>query len=383
LITALGVYFVDANLNFPIARPQVLAPWALTMALIAYYYRQATKTNDSPKKVNALTFFPLLGILLMIPSINITHTTYQSLKGQLFLLRDFNSNQFSVTLDKIDHITPDLPNITVTTIPMKSIKARYYFNAKKYDKALDLLNEGTSANPYLFISENIKAQIFLQQGKIDSAYINARKAFYGLPKNALHASTYAQTLQIKKDPQEALKVFDLLSIKSGPVIWKNFLIVLSQMLPSGDANFEKYATKAFELFPDDKEIFSLKKLAVVGQQKIKEAAAISQIGLNYFNQKKYVEAALEFEKALKIDLLEYAHCENAASAFYMAGDYDKALIYSDRVINQFNPKTGKSEYINALVHLNIGGPKRACELLQQSINLGYTQAQATYDQRCN
>ena len=32
LTTALGVYFIDANLNFPIARPQVLAPWALTMA---------------------------------------------------------------------------------------------------------------------------------------------------------------------------------------------------------------------------------------------------------------------------------------------------------------------------------------------------------------
>ncbi len=383
LITALGVYFVDANLNFPIARPQVLAPWALTMALITYYYSQATKTNDSPKKIKGLTFFPLSGILLMIPSIIITHTTYQSLKGQLFLLRDFNNNQFSVTLDKIDHITPDLPNITVTTIPMKSIKARYYFNAKKYDKALDLLNEGISANPYLFISENIKAQIFLKQGKIDSAYINARKAFYGLPKNALHASIYAQTLQIKKDPQEAVKVFEVLSNKSGPVIWKNFLIVLSQMLPFGDVDFVKYATKAVELFPEEKEIFSLKKLAVVGQQKINEANTISQLGLNYFNQKKYVEAALEFEKALNIDLLEYAHCENAASAFFMAGDYDKALIYSDRVINQFNPKTGKSEYINALVHLNIGGAQRACELLQQSIDLGYTQAQATYDQRCN
>ncbi len=383
LITTLGIYFVDANLNFPIARPQVLAPWALTMALITYYYHIATKTKTSPRKVKILTFFPLLCILLMIPSIIITHTTFRSLKGQLFLLRDFNNNQFSVTLDKIDHITPDLPNITVTTIPMKSIKARYYLNAKKYDKALALLNEGSPANPYLFLSENLKAQIFLKQGNIDSAYVNARKAFYGLPKNALHASTYAQTLQIKRDPEEAIKVFDVLSINSGPVIWKNFLIVLSQILFVGDFDFIKYANEASELFPDDKEIFSIKKLAVVGQQKINEAASISQVGLTYFNQKKYVEAALEFEKALKIDQLEYAHCENAASAFYMAGDYEKAMIYSDRVINKFNPKTGKSEYINALVHFNIGGPKRACELLQQSINLGYTQAQSTYNQKCN
>ena len=204
---------------------------------------------------------------------------------------------------------------------MKSIKARYYFNAKNTIK-LSLLT-GITANPYLFYSENLKAQIFLQQGKIDSAHINARKAFYGLPKNGLHASIYAQTLQLKRDSEETLKVFEVLSKKSGANIWKNFLIVLSQMVPSGDPYYVNYATKAADLFPDDKEIFSIKKLAVVGQQKINEAAAISQLGLKYFNEKKYVEAALEFEKALKIDLLEYAHCENAASAFFMAGDMTK------------------------------------------------------------
>ena len=30
----------------------------------------------------------------------------------------------------------EIPNVTVTTIPLKSIKARYYINNKQYDKAL-------------------------------------------------------------------------------------------------------------------------------------------------------------------------------------------------------------------------------------------------------
>ena len=154
------------------------------------------------------------------------------------------------------------------------------------------------------------------------------------------------------------------------------------MLPTQNPDFIKYATKAVELFPDDKEMFSIKKLAVVGTEKINQAAAISQLGLNYFNRKLYLEAAFECEKALKVDNLEFSHYENAASAFYMAGDYDKALIYSDRVINELNPKTGKSEYINALVHINIGGLPRACELLRQAIDLGYNQAKAMLDQRC-
>ncbi|MEE2723728.1 MAG: O-antigen ligase [Bacteroidota bacterium] len=382
LITALGVYFIDANLNFPIARPQVLAPWALTAALLAHYYHKS-RSKDIPTKISkAFSFFPFLPLMLMVPSISLTHTTYQSLKGQLFLLRDFNNNQYSVTMDKIDHITPEIPNITVTTIPMKSIKARYYFNAQKYDKALNLLNEGISANPYLFYSENLKAQIFLKQSKIDSAFINAKKAFYGLPKNDLHASTFAQTLQIKRDLEEILNVFQVIDDKSSSTVWKNFLVVLSQQLPPRDPDLIKQTRKALSYFPQDKEITSLNKLAVIGQDKINEANTISQRGLVNFNERLYVEAGLEFERALKIDSLEYTHFENAASAFYMAGDNEKALIYSDRVINQLNPKTGKSEFINALAHLNIGGVRRACELLQQSINYGYSQAQATYDQRC-
>ena len=42
-ISALGVYFIDANLNFPIARPQVLAPWAMIMSLISFHFYKNKK----------------------------------------------------------------------------------------------------------------------------------------------------------------------------------------------------------------------------------------------------------------------------------------------------------------------------------------------------
>ena len=64
----------------------------------------------------------------------------------MFLLQDFNSNQYNLALNNVDNIVPNIPNITVTTIPINSVKARYYVKAKKYDKALNLINSGTDAN---------------------------------------------------------------------------------------------------------------------------------------------------------------------------------------------------------------------------------------------
>ena len=105
LLISLAVYFIDANLNFPIARPQVLAPWALSMALISYYYLDS-KNIIKPKKSNKFFYFsPLLTIVLMLPSISIANTTYKSHKGQLFLLRDFNTSKYTIPTNKIENIT--------------------------------------------------------------------------------------------------------------------------------------------------------------------------------------------------------------------------------------------------------------------------------------
>lgn len=382
LLTSLGVYLVDANLNFPIARPQVLAPWALTMALISYYYLQARKPKTPAKVSKAISLFPLTAIILMLPSVSITHSTYESHKGQMFLLRDFNSSKFTVAMDKVDHITPDIPNITVTALPMKSIKARYYFENKKYDKALSLLNEGTSANPYVFYSENLKAQIFMKLGKIDSAFINAKKAYFGLPNNMLHASVFAQTLNLKRDLTEVKEALKVLSPNAKKEIWLNFLIVYSGLKPSGDEDLIKYLDQMIQKYPSNKNFNSLKRNIVIGQQKINEANKISQAGLTFFNTQRYVEAGMEYEKASKLDSLEYSHFENAASAYYMAGDYGKSLLMSDKVISRFQPQTGKSEYLKALVLINLGDKTKSCELLNAALEFGYKQAEPLLKQHC-
>jgi len=384
LLTSLGVYSIDANLNFPIARPQVLVVWTLIMALINYYY---LKTHQSVNKVESkpLLNYAFLGIavLTLLPSIYISNKVYQSLKGQMFLLQDFNSNQFNVPINKIDNLVPEIPNITVTTIPINSIKARYYFNAKKYDKAIALLEQGTSANPYLYYSELLKSQIFMAKGQMDSAKIYAKKSFFGLPNNALHASHYINIINQTRDRLSLEEAFELLVSKNDINNWRNYLIVASTLYPPKDKKLSAIAKQAAKLFPQDQKIQELYRLIAVGQIAANEAATFSNDGLALFNQTDYKNAALNFEKAFELNPLEFSFFENAATANYLVGNLQKALEQINLVINEMNPLNGKCEYIKALIFIKMQDPIGACPLLKTSIDSGYGQAQGTFDQYCN
>ncbi|MDA9306102.1 O-antigen ligase family protein [Flavobacteriaceae bacterium] len=384
LLTALGVYSVDANLNFPIARPQVLVVWTLIIALINYYYIKIQHAKNPIETKQALNYtFLTIAVLALLPSIYVSNKVYESLKGQMFLLQDFNSNQFNVPLNQIDNLVPDIPNITVTTIPINSIKARYYFNANKYDEALSLLDEGTSANPYLFYSEVLKSQIFQSRGQLDSASVYARKAFFGLPNNALHASHYINIINQTRDREALEEAFEGLVAKNDYNNWKNYLIVASQLNPPKEQKLVERAKRAAQLFPLDQSIQGLYRSITVGPEALNKGIAFSNAGLALFNQADYINAAINFEKAIAQNPLEYSYYENAATANYLTGNLDKAVDQIDIVIKDMNPLDGKCEYIKALIYIKLGDPIGACPLLQTSVDSGYQQALGTFNQYCN
>ena len=381
ILTALGVYSIDANLNFPIARPQVLVIWSLIIALITSYFQKHERKTQKVKKsfISPLILFALSGIL---PSIYINNKVFESLQGQMFLLQDFNSNQYNLPLNKVDKIVPDIPNITVTTIPINTVKARYYFNAKKYDKAIALIEKGIKANPYLFYSEMLKSQIYEEQGKIDSAKFYAKKAFYGLPNNDLHSSRYINLINKTKDKEELEKAFKLFTLNNKPNNWKNFLIVASSFYKPGDKYLVEKAEIARKIFQGDQEFEALYRQILIGQSNINSASNFQNKGLEYFNNSDYYKAAIEFEKAIELNPLDYANYENAATANYFTGNLDKALKQINIVINELNPFNGKCEYIKALIFIKLGDPIGACPLLEISSKSGFYQSNQIISQYC-
>ena len=136
----MGVYSVDANLNFPIARPQVLVIWIIIGTITSQFQKFQNQTSEVKYSKIISNSFILVAVLLVLPSIFINNQVYKSLKGQMFLY--ILINQYNLPLSQVDNIVPEIPNITVTTIPINSVKARYYVKAKKYDKALYLIDKG-------------------------------------------------------------------------------------------------------------------------------------------------------------------------------------------------------------------------------------------------
>ena len=383
LLIALGVYSVDANLNFPIARPQVLVDWALIMALLTGYYQNTFLPKEKRKAKKTLNIsFIVLGILVVVPSIYVTKKVYESLKGQMFLLQDFNSNQYNVPLNQVDTIVPDIPNITVTTIPINSVKARYYVNAKKYDKALELIDKGVSANPYLYYSELLKSQIYQAQGKLDSAKYYARKAFFGLPNNQLHASHYINLINQTRDLQAIEEAYETLIYNNNIENWKNYLIIGSFLYPQKDSIFSNRAKEASKLFPDNLDIQNLYRQIIIGKESLNKANQFSTKGLDLFNKGDHKNAALQFEMAIEENPLDYAHYENAATSNYIIGNLEKSLEQIDIVINELNPLNGKCEYIKALIFIRMGDPIGACPLLETARDSGFALAEGTITQYC-
>ena len=383
IIIALGVYSIDANLNFPIARPQVLVVWTMIIALINFYHQKhlkLTKPIENKSFLNA-TFLGV-ALLALLPSIYITNEVYKSLKGQMFLLQDFNSNAYNVPINRLDQIVPDIPNITVTTLPINSVKARYYLNAKKYDKALALIEKGTGANPYLYYSELLKSQVFSSMGRLDSAKIYAKKAFFGLPNNELHASNYLKIISQTRDRKALEDAFELLTKKNDYNNWRNYLVVASQFYSKGNQEIINQAKKAASIFPNDSEIKNLYRAIAVGQVNADSAAAFSNQALELFNRGDYINAAINFELAIEKNPLEYSYYENASTSNYLIGDFEKAISQINKVINEMNPLDGKCEYIKALIFIKLGDVIGACPLFETSRDSGYGQATATFDQYC-
>ena len=68
-----------------------------------------------------------LTLTLLIPGLAVHIISFKSLTQQGRLLYEFNNAQYTYTRAELDEISHDFPNLTETAMPIKAMKARYYW----------------------------------------------------------------------------------------------------------------------------------------------------------------------------------------------------------------------------------------------------------------
>ena len=383
LIASLGVYFIDANLNFPIARPQVLVTWSFIIALISLKYKRSKNANIKYLKNKISNSLIIFLIVIGFSSIFISNKVYGSLKNQMLLLKDFNQGQYNTPLSQVINMDLSIPNVTVTTIPMVDIKARYLVNAKKYDRALETLSKQENANPYLFYRESLISTIYDNKGNIDSAYHYAKKAYNGLPNNQVHVAKFVKLAMIKNDIKAVREAASNLLETHSKTNWQNILTAYTDLVGHGDEKLILLTEKARLLFPHDQSFLVINKLANVSQENIKIGEKLAEKALLFFNNGEHKEASELFIEASNYNPMEYSYLENAATSFYILEEFGNSMLYSGKVIDKFNPGTGKSEYIHGISKISIGDNDGGCKFINKSISFGYDNAKKIKLEYCN
>jgi Tfp pilus assembly protein PilF len=306
----------------------------------------------------------------------ISYSNFISLRLQSDLIREFNENKYTdATLSKVLNRKDFLfPNLTATAMPLNVFYARYYHMSNDNITALKMLNTPLNDNPYLYTYETLKATIFQSLGVNDSALFYSKKAFYGLPGNAVNFELYVKSLLRLKDTLNIKKAFDDVSVKSDPQFWTLYFAAILNLKAENDTELDNQANQAKKLFPSNDQVQVISNFIIYGQDNIELSVKYNDSALVSFNNKDFKKSALFYSLASKLNPSDYTFHENTGVSFYQLKEYENSLSYFKTVIDSLNPNTGKSEYLMGLSLIALGRNQEACSYLEKSTYLNFKPA---------
>lgn len=273
-----------------------------------------------------------------------------------------------------------MPNISVTTIPLDHMKANYFINLKRFDQAKKLIKSGNNKNPYLGFGDLLLSRIYADENKLDSSLIYATYALNKLPNNGAHIQNFYKVIGENYDLAD--KIFRNYRINNDPIFWLAYINHSINNPKKNKSDLLKLTQYALNNF--NKQIDNFKKL----ENYLKYGVVPSNYqnvmneGLSFFNQRNFVQAIDKFIEASKLNKNDYAVFENLGIAYYMNGNYQKAIENIDIVIQQFSPKNGKAEMIKGLILTALGDNLLACDFFSEAIKFGYIDSKKYQKQFC-
>jgi len=385
LMVSVLIYCLDSSINFPKSRPLNQMNLIYFISIILFIFNKKDNSNSLNISTKKYLFFTVvISPFLIYGSYRLFN---QTIENTTYYVENNFTQKYS-PLKVVENFEENYPSLGYASVSNKVAKARYFIREKKYDQAIKLLHEGIEDNPYLMNGEIQLARIYLEQNKLDSAYIYAKKAFYGLPNNRAHASLYQKVLFKQNNLTEFATVIDMYK-GDNELVLQNHAYYLSKKrlielevfkINKKDSLFFE---KSIKLYPNNDVIQKSFKLYLYPINVIKNAKRFDSIANKYFNEGELNKAINNWESALNIIPNDDSYYLNIAQAFTKQKKHKKAIEYLKKIDdNELDNSQGKKDMYFGLNYISLNNKLMACKYLSQAALYNYPNARNLYDAIC-
>ena len=313
-------------------------------------------------------------IVLMISLIFSSYKLYDSSRFQTFIMSDFNNGLYDTPYEMYgEKLDDNYPNLSLTALPIKFLKARYLLQIDSLDKAKKLLFKAAKENPYIKGPESLLSELYLKEKKYDSALIYARDAFYTLPDVNGHRHAYFNVLNHFKDSTELESAFEMIKHFSNTEHWYEYFVVRYKIVGKNDSKLLSRIEEFKQKFPneDPKRANDVQKFVKLGAEDYTNSYIIAEQARKEFAKKNFSNSIELYESAILLNDTEYTFYENAGIAYSLNKDFENAIIKYDEVIYRFKSTNGKSEYLKGLLKFQQNQKEDGCSYLKISAEKKY------------
>ncbi|WP_055446808.1 O-antigen ligase family protein [Lacinutrix mariniflava] len=374
LALALLSYMIDAFFNFPHHRAPIQIVFALVLAIILGFSNNNEQVPDKLKINKVQKALGYSFVVLLLLNVITHYIDYKASTVQYELMREVKSKdaftlKYKYSYNQVIQMLPSFPYVNQIGMTNDDIKGLFAINNKKYDKALLHLNNSISNVENNLWPKTLKAMMFNFIKKEDSAFAYSKEVFDVMP--CIESNFYI--LQgIYKKQNDTIALFDLydrhfMVRPDHTVAWLNMCNDIRKYYRDNSLSLSK-VNYALESYPYDKELISFKsELVKIMSNKSKSDIAASKLGKNiidemtehfktannYFDQKDYTNARIQFLKVLELEPNNLPTHFKLGLLENLTKNYKDAIPYFTKVINDKYLNNGRPEYSRGVSYLKL------------------------------
>ena len=330
--------------------------------------------------------------ILQCLSVYVLHRNYVSYQEQIKIYPAINGGSFNEENEFFANMETTIPNLSTSSIPLKAIKGYYYlfnYGEDSLELAVKLLHQGIKDNPYLMYSEGTLASIYHGMKLKDSAEIYSRKAFKGIPKNAIHFAMIAKMYANQGKYDSIVSSFE--KVKSPPQlkIYTIFLASMMNLLDKVDTSVVKrHARFAKFWWPyQDEDLVLLADYHIYGKEQVTKSLELKNKAELLLQKKKYNEGLEVLKKSLSLRKDNLGLYQSMGLVYFNLGDYKKVI----EVLEDVREKALKIQNIDidpmSVYALGISYRKnkqyaKACEMFSIGVDQKFDLAKESYLKYC-